>query len=372
MLCNSLAERQLLREVFMGRPALARRSNAVLLASIAVGLSACDIPTEAPVFEPRFVVDAVSTAFSVTQLLPASITAQGSAFQVTLTAAPVTRTLGEICPACIPFNGQTVPKPAFTAILPTASFTLANEVRSIVLNGSTLNVQFFNGFSFDPIRPSANPAVRGSIAVRIAAGATVLADTTISGTTLALPPDQTTTVPIALRPGTVSNTGPVGVDVTITSPQGDNTQINTNAQFRLTPLNATVNSANVSVTNRRITAPQVTLDLSDISHGLIQRVKSGGLIVSLSNPFSVTGNLTVTFTGATIPSKIVQIAPGTTTQTIPFSQTELRQLLGHTVIMAISGPVNATVAATGVTVTPNQAVTVITRLDLKLTTANTN
>src|SRR5688500_3469026 len=99
MLCNSLAERQKLREVFMGRPALARRRTAVLVASIAVGLSACDILTEGPVCEPRFVLDAVSTAFSVTQLLPASITSQGIAFQVTLTAAPVTRTLGEIFPA---------------------------------------------------------------------------------------------------------------------------------------------------------------------------------------------------------------------------------------------------------------------------------
>ncbi len=338
------------------------------LSLLALGPAACDIPTELPILEPRLVFEAEKTTLAVSQLLPSNVTVQGNAFSLNLTSTTVTRTLGELCPQCIPFNGLTVPKPAFTAQLPPASSSLPAGVRSVVLSNSTLNLQLFNGFSFDPLRPSAT--ARGSLAVRITSGGAVIADTTFSGNTIALPINQTTNIPVALRPGTVTNGSNIILDVTITSPAGDPVQINTSAQLQLTPINATASSATVDVVNRNVSVPQVVLGLEDIDDGIIDHVKSGALVVIVENPFNVTGTLNLTFAPAVIASKPVQIAPGSSSPRVELTQAELRLLLGRSIVVNISGRVNG--PAGGVTVLPTQLVNISTRIDLILTTADPN
>ena len=331
------------------------------------GVAACDIPTELPILEPRLVFEAERTTITADQLLPASVTVQGNLFLVTLTTSTVTRTLGEACPSCAQFNGQTAPKPAFTAGLPPATVSLPTGVRSATLN-SVLNLQIFNGFSFDPLRPSAT--VRGTLAVRITSAGVVLADTVLSGQNIALPAGQNTAVPVLLRPGTVTNAASMVLDVTITSPAGDPALINTSAQLRVTPASATASSAVIDVVNRVVSVRQTELDLEDIDQGVIDHVKSGALVVLMDNPFNITGNLTVRFTPAVVSNKTVPVAAGATTRRIEFTQAELRQLLGRSVLMNISGPVTA--PAGGITVTPNQFVDVSIRLDVVITTADTN
>ena len=335
---------------------------------VVVGVAACDIPTELPILEPRLVFEAERTTITADQLLPSSVTVQGNSFLVTLTTSTVTRTLGEACPSCAQFNGQTAPKPAFTAALPPATVSLPTGVRSATLSNSVLNLQIFNGFSFDPLRPSAT--ARGTLAVRITSAGAVLADTVLSGQNIALPAGQNTAVTVPLRPGTVANTASIVLDVTITSPAGDPVLINTSAQLRVTPASATASSALIDVFNRVVSVRQTELDLEDIDQGVIDHVKSGALVVLMDNPFNITGNLTVRFTPAVVSNKTVPVAAGATTRRIEFTQAELRQLLGRSVLMNISGPVTSPTG--GITVTPNQFVDVSIRLDVVMTTADTN
>ena len=335
---------------------------------VVIGVAACDIPTELPILEPRLVFEAERTTITADQLLPASVTVEGNAFLVTLTTSTVTRTLGEACPSCAQFNGQTAPKPAFTAALPPATVTLPTGVRSATLSNSVLNLQIFNGNSFDPLRPS--PTARGILAVRITSAGVVLADTVLSGENIALAAGQNTTVTVPLRPGQVANTASIVLDVTIASPAGDPAPINTSAQLRVTPANATASSAVIDVVNRVVRLRQTELDLEDIDQGVIDHVKSGALVVLLDNPFNITGNLNVRFTPSVVSTKAVAVAAGAATRRVEFTQPELRQLLGRSVLMNISGPVSS--PAGGIAVTPNQFVDVSIRLDVILTTADTN
>ena len=115
---------------------------------VVLGVVACDIPTELPILEPRLVFEAERSTITADQLLPANVTVQGNSFLVTFTTATVTRTLGEACPSCAQFNGQTAPKPAFTAAFPPATVSLPTGVRSATLSNNVLNLQVFNGLSF--------------------------------------------------------------------------------------------------------------------------------------------------------------------------------------------------------------------------------
>ena len=334
---------------------------------VVLGVVACDIPTELPILEPRLVFEAERSTITADQLLPANVTVQGNSFLVTFTTATVTRTLGEACPSCAQFNGQTAPKPAFTAAFPPATVSLPTGVRSATLSNNVLNLQVFNGLSFDPLRPSAT--ARGTLAVRITSAGTVLADTVLSGQNIALPAGQNTTIPVPLRPVTVANTANIVLEITLVSPAGDPALINTNAQLRVTPASATASSAVVDVVNRVVSVRQTELDLEDIDQGVIDHVKSGALVVVMNNPFNIAGTFSVRFTPAVVSTKTVPVAPGATAPRIQFTQAELRQLLGRSVLMNISGPVTG--PAGGITVTPNQFVDVSTRVDVVLTTADT-
>src|SRR5687768_15368470 len=92
-----------------------KRCTAPLLSAVLL-VAACDmVPSEPPIFETRFVVPGESTTLSVNQLLPSSITVSGDNFLLALGAQTIpARTLGQMCPPCQAFNGQIVPKPAFS------------------------------------------------------------------------------------------------------------------------------------------------------------------------------------------------------------------------------------------------------------------
>src|SRR5690606_30280838 len=79
-------------------------------------LGACDIPTEIPRWNTRWVIPAERTAFPVADLLPAgiSVVEGGERFDLPLEAISLSRSLADICSACAPADGLTVPKPPFS------------------------------------------------------------------------------------------------------------------------------------------------------------------------------------------------------------------------------------------------------------------
>src|SRR5690349_12604855 len=91
-----------------------RRLFAGAVLALSAASAGCEFPTEAPIFESRFVLPVENTTLSVSELLPTSLTNNGTAFGLALDPASISRTLGQLCPACVPFNGQSVPYPGFT------------------------------------------------------------------------------------------------------------------------------------------------------------------------------------------------------------------------------------------------------------------
>lgn len=330
-------------------------------------LGACDIPTELPKWNTTFIVQAENTTLSVGQLLPSTVTpnATNTAFTLSLAPATFSQTLGQLCTACAAFNGTTAPKPAFIGTFTTA-IALPAEVRSAQLTGGTLNLSIQNGFTFDPLRPAA--ASRGEITITITSNGVTIGSQTISGTATALPAGGTLNAAIPLTAGTIANT--VDVSVTVDSPAGDPAPMNANDRISATasPSGLTISSAQVTVNSRQVNAAAVTLDLANVDNFIIDHVQGGSLLLTISNPFGVTGPLTLTFAGgAQTITKSVNLGPGTSNLEVVFTAAELRALLGHSVTMTVTGRVSA---AGSVNVTPAQILTVDARLKLLLGPGN--
>jgi hypothetical protein len=331
------------------------------------GLAGCDLPTSLPVFEPRFVVEGARTSLPISQLLPAGLTVSGNTFNLTLGGTAVTRTLGQICGTpCVLANGATIPKPAFTVEL-SLSANLQSEIRSAVVGGGNVNLSFTHNFSFDPIRPGG--ATPGSLTITLLSGTTTVGSRTIDGATQALPANTPTTIAVPIT-ANANITSPITLRINLNSPAGAPVQINTSQGFTITvpsqPL--TLSSATVDVVNRLVTLQQFTLNLS-VDQTVRDHTKEGSLLLELRNDFNLNGTFTASFsgTGVSIADKNINVTPGVSTQRIPLTRAELLQLLDRPVNVSISGRVNG--PAAGLTLTPSQGLTVISKLDLILATS---
>lgn len=346
-----------------GRPG----ASLFLGALLTLGLVACEFPTELPKWDTTWIVPAESTTISVTRLLPSSITTTpgGTSFVLGLPAVTVSRTLGEICGLpCTVANGLIVPKPAFETSF-AISIALPPEVVSAQVTSGTIQVALTHDFPFDPIRPGA--LTRGFIAVTATVGNTVIARDSIAGENTAFAPGTTLNRVLTLAPANV--TGPIAVAVRLNSPAGDPVTIDVTDRFTLTatPNQVLVNQALVRVASRTIEATEVELDLGDIDETVTDNVKAGALLLTLDNPFGVTGNLSLVITapGTTI-TKSAALAQGRSTARVEFSQAEIRSILGAgPVRLRVSGAVCATTPCTTL-VTPSQSVAISSRLELTI------
>lgn len=336
------------------------------LSALSLG-AACDIPTEAPIVDQRWVVPSQTSRISVANLLPSGVTILGdsSGFTVSAAAASVTRALSQDCPTCVAGNGFTGPKPAFTA---TASMTtsLPSDISSATLTGGSLVINVTNNYGFDPLRPNGAAAPFGNATITVSNGNTSLGTTTVDGSTQALPANGGTlnvTVPLA---GTITGSSPVTVTITLSSPAGSPVFMDASKTIVVTatPTGLKVATAGVSVAGRTLSTT-TSMNLSDVDQSISDHVLSGALLLTIVNPFTVTSNLTVTLkpdNGAAI-TKPLTLGLGTTTQSIALLQSELKSLLGHNVTLTVTGTPSSSGA---VTISPKQAVVVTAKLDISL------
>lgn len=349
--CQASARKRLLRSVSV-------------LATVAA-LGACEFPTEPPIFDSRFVIPAEETSLSVAELLPSSIGISGNAFTLTLTPVTINRTLGQMCAACVPFNGQTVPYPGFSAVVP-ATITIPSDVASAALTGGAIQVSITNTFGFDPIEPPGGSTTAGSMTINITNNGRTLGSTVIND---AFPNGTTRSFSVPLAAGPLQGTIDIGLDI-ISPPGGaapaNFVTVNTNGGIALTatPQNIAISSANVAITNKTVDVDAVTLDLEDIDDDIAQNVQSGAIILEMDNDFEIAGTLQLRIQGNGVNIvKNVTIAPGVTTRRVEFSGAELRSILGKTVTLSISGPVSASTGGF-VTITPTDGLNIETKLDL--------
>jgi hypothetical protein len=342
----------------------ARRS----IPALCLFMAACDVPTELPRWNTRWVVPLDSTVVSVGSLLPSGVevTADGSAFQLSLPGTTISLSLADICGApCAAFNGRVVPKPAFTSTLH-STIALPADVASVTLTGGRLDVQFSHSFSFDPIRPGGS--ARGSVTTSFTSGGATLARDSVLGVQTALPANTPLARTLTLAAGRV--TPVVDLDVTLASPAGDPVRIDTSERFTVsaTPSQVRASEATIRVRNRSITARQVALHLDDVDQTVIDRAQGGAIRFELVNPFQVSGTLDVSITAPGVSiRKPIQAGPGTTQGRIELTRAELRSILGRPdVRLSATGTVSAPQGT--ISVRPSQALRIRTRLELVLGT----
>ncbi len=355
-------------------PAAARRICHPVVLGLAL-LAACEIPSGIPHWETHWVVRSETTTIPVASFFSNDVTEVGDEFELSFSGGAISETLADICPACTPFNGTVVPKPAFTAVLE-SDVPFPVDLDSLTLTRGSLEVRITNRLAFDPLRPAANAAAaRGFLTIAISNGATLLATYTIDGATDSFAPGATIERTIDFAASALPRTigGAVRFDVTVHSPQGDAVAINTSEFILIEAAEATIgaSAAKARVVDRQVAADPIALDLAGIDEELSNRVQRGALLLDVNNPFAVGGLLTATLTsqGVTL-IRSLPVVPGTSTVSLEFSGAELRSLFGpNPAMLSVAGPVSATPAGS-VTVLPGQALTAAARLELYLTTNN--
>ncbi len=354
---------------------------------LALGAAACGLDkiVDAP---PRFLqtwnLPADSTTISIASVLPPSVSVystpasnppDSSAFTVAMTLLPVSRAVGVDCAACVALDGTTAIKPAFVLVSGSTS-NLPTDVVSGGLIGGQVNVAVTNNMSFDPIRVKTGAGTQGYMLIVLRSGSLVFGRDSLNGATTPFAPGSTLNRQITLQPGVITNN--ISVDITINSPIGD-TPVPIDAGSTLnaaaTVPDFRVSQVRINVTNRALGSPQATsIDLGAMDDLIVDHVEGADLLMSISNPFAVTGNVDVSFRYGSNPADVITKTVAFPTgadqlRSVSLTKSEVQLLFGNTVDVNINGSVNS---ATAIDITPKQVISIGNRLRLFILTGSDN
>lgn len=347
-------------------PGASTRATFVLLAVLAT-LAGCDIPTDLPRIETRWIVPAEETRFGVAQLLPAmvSVSSDSSAFLVEFDPASFSRTLGEVCGlACTAADGLTVPKPPFLGVVE-SQIDFPPEVFAISVVDGEVTLEITNRFGFDPIRPAAGAF--GSMTLRVTddADGDVLSELVVSGADTTFADGTTQTRTLTLAPIDVN--GSLVASVVLDSPAGDPVTIDASAELSVvaTPGLIRVASVAVDVSNEPVAFDPRDLNVGDIDQDLEDRLIQGSFLLNVTNPFGVAADFDLSITGGTLPiMRTASITSAASSQVrIDFTGNELRSFLGEDGVV-LSGSAVIDAGAGVVTVLPGQELILEAQMDL--------
>ena len=330
-------------------------------------VAACDVPTELPRWDTRWVVPAENTALAVADLLPAgiSVAPSGDVFEVELSPIAFSRSLQELCVACGAVDGLTVPKPPF-------SISFGDEIRlpdgllSARLVAGAIELRFSHDFPLDPLRPGA--LARGHLIISARSGPVELARDSLSGDTFALPPGEVVSRTLPLRAGDV--TDPLEIGIALYSPAGDLTVIDLDDRLTVAvpAVRVQVSDPRVRVVDEELAAAAVQIDLGEVDEAVSDRVRSGAVLLRIENPFDISGafNLSLTSPGTTIV-RALEVAPGTSQVRLDLTGDDIRSLLGQSdVHLSLAG--RASSPAAGTEVAPDDEIAVSVRIELVVST----
>jgi hypothetical protein len=246
---------------------------------------------------------------------------------------------------------------------------------SSAMIGGQVTVQVTNNLSFDPVRVKVNapastdPTQQGRMVIVIRSGSLVVGKDSINGVTTAFPAGSVLNRPITLTSGNISST--LAVDLTLTSPPSDN-NVFINANGTLNALAAVpdlrVAQVRLNVVNQPITSPAGTeISLGGLDEMITDAIQSAQLEMTITNPFTIVGNLDVDFDYGTgtitkqlaLPSGVAQV------RTVSLTAAEMSNLVSaqDKIDLSVNGNVNSTAP---IDVTPQQRVTISNRLIMKI------
>lgn len=342
-----------------------------LLSGIAAvaAFSGCEIPTDPPEIENRWVVPADETRFGVGELLPGDVTLTDdeSAFLVDFDPIAFSATLGDLCPACATADGLTVPKPPFVgAFASTLSFP--PEVTAIEVIGGQVQLELFNGFDFDPIRPAAGSFGFMELTISDEADGDELGTVVIDGQDQAFTPGATLVTSVDIGGATVE--GAIEATVLLDSPTGDPVTIDASSSIAVTatPLEVRVASVEIDVANQAVDFDPVDLDIEDVDSTVVNRIVSGGFVLHVTNPFGVSSDFNLTISGPTIStiqkSASLDASPESMV-VLAFTGDEIRSFLGQPNVVLAGGAV-VDAGAGNIVVSPGQELVLTADLDMTL------
>ncbi len=172
-----------------------------LFAALAL-LAGCQIPS-APQWEVRVLVPFELDRITLGDYLPAEVldtTIGGQpAFAVQSQQDSIRSSLGQMCPACVVFNGLSQPVPAFD-YTDSLDVPWPIGITSVGVTSSTLIFRLRNDMGFDPLRPNPDPASAGFIALvgRDLSTGALLDSMLVSGVSDSFPPGTTREIELTL------------------------------------------------------------------------------------------------------------------------------------------------------------------------------
>jgi hypothetical protein len=293
-----------------------------LLAAVCLIGAGCEIPTEAPIIDQRWILPFDEVTLDQDELLPPSVTIAGDFYDVNVTDASASETLANLCPSCAALDGLTVPAPAFQGTFASTDALPADVFEATVASGS-IDVTLTNGLSFDPI------AGGGSLTVTVsgASGGPVLGTLSFDGTVDTFAPGSVTMRTMTLSSGTID--GAIETTVEVDSPGGQVATIDVSDQVQVTAVTTSllVSSVTVDVVGRSASLSETDLNINDLNDGIIDAIQSGSVVLDVTNPFgvSLTGSLTI----GTVTKDLLVPVDATSNVEIAYTGDELRQILGE-------------------------------------------
>jgi hypothetical protein len=328
----------------------------VVIAAACASFAGCDIPTEPPVLEQRWILPVDEATMSVDELLPTAVAVNGDAWDVSVDPIATGETLGTLCPACAPLDGLTAPVPAFHNAF-SALQGLPADVLSAEVTGGSVHLTITNGLSFDPLEGG------GTVTISISDDetGTLLGQVVLDGATDELVPGTATPVTLPLSAGTV--TGGLRATTDVDAPGGMISEIDTSDQIHVdvAVLSLLVGSVTVDVQARSVSLDEKALDLEDIDEDIAAHIMSGAVILDVDNPFGVSldGQIGI---GSTYKAFSISGDDASEVE-LSYSGEELRSFIGQPGVTLHGW---GTADGNAVTIQPGQVMTLKATLDFTL------
>ena len=298
----------------LGRPRAAL--PALLLSVCAAG---CDIPTELPIFEQRWILPLETVTLEQSELLPDEVTIDGSVYDVMVDPFTVTGDLSAVCPVCVP-QPVAVPIPPFSGSF-SAVGDFPPDVLEVDIESGQFTVHIDNQLEFDPL------AEGGSVTVTISGvgGGPTLATLTLESPADALPPGEVTTRMVIMAGGVVQ--GGFSAQVDIVSSGATSATVEADDEISVTVLTQAlrVSSATVTVDGLSATLTEQELELDDVDEDIADTVQDGTIELDVANPFGI--SFDGSFQIAGIVKDVAIPADATSTVLLQFTGNELRSIL---------------------------------------------
>jgi len=316
--------------------------------------TACDIPTELPIIQQRWILPVDDIALDQAELLPSSVSIVGDQYDVSVADGVSSEIVGNLCAACAAVNGVTGPAPAFSGTFSSVENLPMDVIGADVASGS-VELQIDNQLGWDPIAGGGSL----SITLRGDSGGPVLATLLLDNPTDVLPNGVTTVRTISLGAGLIE--GGIEATISIESPGGQITTMDTSNSITVTAVTSSMRvwGATVDIDGLTAELTEEELEVEDLDDSILDGLVSGTVILEVTNPFGLvyTGEVVV----GPVTKSVVISAAATSAVEIGFTGDELRSFLGVAGV-TLSG--TGLISGGPATVTPSDTLTIDPSLDL--------